>query len=67
MADSLVRAVSENDLKDLKSRMKLIEEADPEQYQNEFALKRYLRAFKTTDDAFKVINNLFILLIKINI
>lgn len=54
MADSTLREVNESDLKDLKSRMKLIEEADPEQYQNEFALKRYLRAFKTTDEAFKV-------------
>lgn len=53
MADSL-REVNEADLKDLKERMALIAEADPSQYQNEFALKRYLRAFKTTDDAFKV-------------
>lgn len=54
MADSQVKEINEADLKDLKCRMKLIEEADPEQYQNEFALRRYLRAFKTTDEAFKV-------------
>lgn len=46
--------VNETDLKDLKDRMKLIAEADPSQYQNDYALKRYLKAFKTTDDAFKV-------------
>lgn len=54
MADSQTRQVNEADLKDLKCRMKLIEAADPEQYQNEFALRRYLKAFKTTDEAFKV-------------
>lgn len=39
---------------DLKNRMKLIAEADPKQYQNDFALKRYLRAFKNVDSAFQV-------------
>lgn len=46
--------INEQDLKDLKERMKLIADADPNQYQNEFSLRRYLRAFKTTDDAFQV-------------
>lgn len=46
--------VNPNDLKDLKERMKLIVDADPKQYHNEYSLKRYLRAFKTTDDAFQV-------------
>lgn len=55
MATSQLNKENEADLADLKSRMKLIEEADPSQYQNEFALRRYLRAFKTADDAFKVI------------
>jgi len=45
--------VNENDLIDLKNRMKIIAEADPDQYHNEFSLKRYLRGFKTVDDAFK--------------
>ena len=46
--------VNPKDLQDLKGRMKLIVEADPKQYHNEFSLKRYLRAFKTTDEAFQV-------------
>ncbi|XP_075235156.1 uncharacterized protein LOC142332563 [Lycorma delicatula] len=45
--------VSKEDLNDLKERMKLIADADPSQYQNEFSLKRYLRGFKTTDAAFQ--------------
>jgi hypothetical protein len=48
------KPVSETDLKDLKERMKLIADADPNQYHNELSLKRYLRAFKTTDAAFQV-------------
>ncbi|TMW51057.1 hypothetical protein DOY81_003873 [Sarcophaga bullata] len=47
--------VNPNDLNDLKERMKLIVAADPKQYHNEYSLKRYLRAFKTTDDAFQAI------------
>lgn len=47
------KPVSEEDLKDLKERMKLIVDADPSQYHNEFSLRRYLRAFKTTDAAFQ--------------
>lgn len=42
------------DLKALKERMKLIADADPSQYHNEFSLKRFLRAFKTVDSAFQV-------------
>lgn len=42
------------DLKSLKERMKLIADADPTQYHNEFSLKRFLRAFKTVDAAFQV-------------
>jgi hypothetical protein len=48
------RSFSEADLKDLKERMKLIADADPNQYHNELSLKRYLRAFKTADSAFQV-------------
>lgn len=56
MSDSnLTNAVSEEDLKDLKERMRLIAEADPSQYCNEFSLRRYLRAFKTADAAFQAI------------
>ena len=55
MSDQIqVKPVNEADLKDLKERMKLISEADPSQYHNELSLKRYLRAFKTTDAAFQV-------------
>lgn len=46
---------SEADLKDLKGRMKLIADADPNQYHNELSLRRYLRAFKSTDAAFQVL------------
>lgn len=54
MSEVQVKEVNEADLQDLKSRMKLIADADPTQYHNDFSLKRYLRAFKTVDDAFKV-------------
>lgn len=46
--------LSETDFKDLKDRMKLIADADPNQYHNELSLRRYLRAFKTADAAFQV-------------
>lgn len=46
--------VSAENLEDLKERMKLIVEADSSQYHNEYSLKRYLKAFKTTDAAFQV-------------
>ncbi|XP_046394333.1 CRAL-TRIO domain-containing protein C3H8.02 [Ischnura elegans] len=55
MSVTPVKNVSEEDLKELKSRMKLISDADPLQYHNEFSLKRYLRAFKTVDAAFQAI------------
>lgn len=51
--------VNPADLKDLKERMRLIAEADPKQYHNEYSLKRYLRAFKTVDAAFQVILRFF--------
>ena len=47
--------VNMDDLRDLKERMKLIVAADEKQYHNEFSLKRFLRAFKTVDAAFQVI------------
>lgn len=46
--------VNEDDLKDLKERMRLIADADPNQYHNEHSMKRYLRAFKSVDAAFQV-------------
>jgi len=49
--------VRAEDLQDLKNRMKLICDADPDQYHNDFSLKRYLRAFKTVDAAFQVGNS----------
>ncbi|CAG9859493.1 unnamed protein product [Phyllotreta striolata] len=55
MAENPVKMVNENDLKELKEMMKMIVDADPDQYHNEFSLKRYLRAFKTVDEAFKAI------------
>lgn len=48
------QSVGEEDLKSLKERMKMISDADPQQYHNDFSLRRYLRAFKTVDSAFKV-------------
>lgn len=54
MSEIQVKEVNAADLQELKSRMKLIADADPLQYHNDFSLKRYLRAFKTVDDAFKV-------------
>lgn len=54
MGDLNVQPVKDEDFQELKKRMKLISDADPQQYHNEFSLKRYLRAFKTVDDAFKV-------------
>lgn len=50
-----MKSVNSEDLADLKARMKLIVDADPNQYHNDFSLKRYLKAFKNPDDAFKVI------------
>lgn len=53
MAEEL-KPVNEDDLKQLKERMNLIVSADPAQYHNEYSLRRYLRAFKTVDNAFQV-------------
>lgn len=53
-ATNLPQSVSEEDLKSLKERMKMISDADPQQYHNDFSLRRYMRAFKTVDNAFKV-------------
>ncbi|XP_019876189.1 uncharacterized protein LOC109604096 [Aethina tumida] len=50
-----VQIVDECDLNELKSRMKLISDADPTQYHNDFSLKRFLKAFKTVDEAFQAI------------
>lgn len=55
--------VNVDDLRDLKDRMKFIVEADPRQYHNEYSLKRYLRAFKTTDNAFQVSSSILLSLI----
>lgn len=49
-----LKPVNEEDFKQLKERMKLIADADPAQYHNEYSLKRYLRAFKSVDGAFQV-------------
>jgi len=47
--------VSEKEFLELKDRLKLIFDADPEQYHNDHSLKRFLRAFKTVDAAFQAI------------
>ncbi|XP_049938521.1 uncharacterized protein LOC126412789 [Schistocerca serialis cubense] len=47
--------VAEEDVQELRARMKLIADADPSQYHNSFSLMRYLRAFKTVDAAFQAI------------
>ncbi|KAL0839643.1 hypothetical protein ABMA28_016313 [Loxostege sticticalis] len=49
------KPVNESDLKELKDRMNMIVSADPTQYHNDFSLRRYLRAFKTVDQAFQAI------------
>lgn len=54
MAEEL-KSVNEEDFKLLKERMKLIADADPTQYHNDFSLRRYLRAFKTVDSSFQVL------------
>ena len=46
--------VNPEDLKQLKERMNLIANADPNQYHNDFSLKRYLRAFTSVDNSFQV-------------
>lgn len=47
--------MSEKDFADLKNRLKIIFEADPSQYHNDHSLRRYLKAFKTVDEAFQAI------------
>lgn len=54
MAEDLA-PVREEDFRQLKERMALIADADPSQYHNDYSLKRYLRAFKTVDNAFQAI------------
>ncbi|XP_061705818.1 uncharacterized protein LOC133516840 [Cydia pomonella] len=49
------KPVNEDDFRQLKGRMNIIVSADPEQYHNDFSLRRYLRAFKTVDNAFQAI------------
>ncbi|XP_038213647.1 CRAL-TRIO domain-containing protein C3H8.02 [Zerene cesonia] len=50
-----LKPVNPEDLQQLKERMKLIADADPAQYHNDYSLKRYLRAFKTVDKSFQAI------------
>lgn len=68
MANSVARQafVKEEDLKDLKERMKFIVDADPSQFHDDFSLRRYLRAFKTVDAAFQVIIYLYLGLYLLN-
>lgn len=47
--------VPEENFIELKNRLKLIFEADPEQYHNDASIKRFLRAFLTVDDAFQAL------------
>jgi hypothetical protein len=55
MADNDLRVVDENQFKELQSRCKMIFEADPTQYQTDASLRRFLRAFLTADDSFKML------------
>jgi len=55
MAEGESSADNTKDLEELKERMKLIADADPAQYHNEYSMKRYLRAFKNPDAAFQAI------------
>lgn len=43
---------TEEDFKDLKSRLEYIFKADPDQEHNDHSIRRFLRAFKTVDGAF---------------
>uniref|UniRef100_A0A336LJK1 CSON007362 protein n=1 Tax=Culicoides sonorensis TaxID=179676 RepID=A0A336LJK1_CULSO len=54
MAEALTeKNTNEADLKELERRMELVVKADPTQFQNTYTLKRYLKAFKTVDEAFQ--------------
>ncbi|XP_002731522.1 uncharacterized protein LOC100368314 [Saccoglossus kowalevskii] len=44
--------INEEDFKELKSRLQLIFDADPDQFHSDSSLKRFLRAFITVDSAF---------------
>ena len=55
MTSTQPSSVSEQNLKELKTRLKLISDADPEQYHNDHSVTRYLKAFKTVDAAFQVL------------
>lgn len=55
MGESHLQPVKDEDVQELKKRLKMIADADTDQNHNEFSLKRYLRAFKTVDEAFKAI------------
>ncbi|XP_017787256.1 PREDICTED: CRAL-TRIO domain-containing protein C3H8.02 [Nicrophorus vespilloides] len=46
---------NEDEFNELSNRMKIIADADQGQYHNSYSLKRYLKAFKTADEAFKAI------------
>lgn len=45
--------VSEADFQELKKRLKLIFDADPEQFHNDQSIRRFLKAFQTIDQAFQ--------------
>lgn len=46
--------INQSDLIEFEKRMDFIVKADPKQFHNTYALKRYLKAFKTVDAAFQV-------------
>ncbi|KAL1473711.1 hypothetical protein MTO96_021824 [Rhipicephalus appendiculatus] len=53
--DSTPSPVSEEDFEELKKRLQMIFDADPEQFHNDYSIKRFLRAFRTIDAAFQAI------------
>ncbi|KAL3188697.1 hypothetical protein MRX96_038081 [Rhipicephalus microplus] len=53
--DSTPSPVSEEDFEELKKRLQMIFDADPDQFHNDYSIKRFLRAFRTVDAAFQAI------------
>ncbi|XP_064481632.1 uncharacterized protein LOC135394698 [Ornithodoros turicata] len=47
--------VSQEDFDELKKRLQMIFDADPEQFHNDYSITRFLRAFRTIDNAFQAI------------
>lgn len=49
------RLICEDAFKELKSRCQILFDAEPAQYMTDASLKRFLRAFQSADEAFKMV------------